>query len=116
MTSSAASWEYGARSAWPATIFSVTYTSCGFSTITSILHSRIANCECGLLPQPLQKHPQRVQLVHMVGSGVASVTQYAKLAGAGLAELLRIHRAPFQHRAALQAELRQQVVRGLGSA
>src|ERR1035437_8073579 len=116
MTSSAASWEYGARSAWPATILSATYTSCGFSTITFILHSRIANCECGFLPQPLEQHRERMQLVHVVGRGIAGVAQQEELAGACLAELLRPHGDPLQHRAAPQTELRHQVVRGLGGA
>ena len=57
MTNSAASREYGARSAWPATILSATYTSWGFNTMTSILHSRIANCEC--IPRRLGGIPIR---------------------------------------------------------
>jgi hypothetical protein len=42
IASSAASWEYGARSDWDATISSATYTSWGFN---QPIHSTFANRE-----------------------------------------------------------------------
>ena len=57
-----------------------------------------------------------MQLIDVVRCRVAGKAEHLKLAGARLAELLRAHRAPFEHGVATQVELADEPVGSFGRA
>ena len=66
--------------------------------------------------QALDERRHAVELVNVVGCRVAGEAHHLEAAALGVAEQLRPHRPPFEHRHPLHAERAEQPVGALGGA